>query len=69
MPYVKKWSSAKWRLGLYSWVPKRDRIAFGGPFKEIFFFDFLEESTQVFIYQVVTVGEGKIEKQDFSFPK
>jgi len=38
-------------------------------FQEILFFDFLEESTQAFICQVVTVGEGKIEKQDFSFPK
>jgi len=38
-------------------------------FKEILFFDFLEESMHVFICQVVTVWEGKIEKQDFSFPK
>jgi hypothetical protein len=38
-------------------------------FKEILFFDFLEESAQVFICQVVAVWEGKIEKRDFSFPK
>jgi len=38
-------------------------------FKEILFFDFLEESAQVFIYQMVTVWEGKIKQRDFSFPK
>jgi len=38
-------------------------------FKEILFFDFLEESAQVFVFQVVTVREGKIKKRDFSFPK
>jgi len=38
-------------------------------FKEISFFDFLEESAQVFICPVVTVWEGKIEEQGFSFPK
>jgi len=38
-------------------------------FKEILFFDFLEESAQVFVSQVVTVREGKVEKRDFSFPK
>jgi len=43
-------------------------------FQEILFFDFLEESTPVYLSavftcQAVTVWEGKIEKQDFSFPK
>jgi len=37
-------------------------------FKEILFFDFLEESVSVF-RQAVTVWEGKIKKRDFSFPK
>ena len=38
-------------------------------FKEILFFDFLEESAQGFICQLVTDWEGKIKKRDFSFPK
>jgi hypothetical protein len=38
-------------------------------FKEILFFDFLEELSQVGIYSIVTVWEGEIEKPDFSFPK
>ena len=38
-------------------------------FQEILFFDFLEESTQVFTYQAATVWEGKIKKRDLSFPK
>jgi len=38
-------------------------------FQEILFFDFLEESAQVFICQLVTVWAGKIKKRDFSFPK
>jgi hypothetical protein len=38
-------------------------------FQEISFFDFLEESAQVLLWPVVTVGEGKIEKRDLSFPK
>jgi hypothetical protein len=38
-------------------------------FQEILFFDFLEESAPVVLYQVVTVWEGKIENRDFSFPK
>jgi len=37
-------------------------------FKEIVFFDFLEESASVFC-RAVTVWEGKIKKRDFSFPK
>jgi len=37
--------------------------------QEIVFFDFLKESAQVCICQAVTVGEGKIEKRDFPFPK
>jgi len=38
-------------------------------FKEILFFDFLEELAQVLICPVVTVWEGRIEKRDLSFPK
>jgi len=38
-------------------------------FKEISFFDFLEELTQVVICSIVAVWEGEIEKRDFSFPK
>jgi len=38
-------------------------------FKEISFFDFLEELTQVVKRLVAAVWEGKIEKRDFSFPK
>jgi hypothetical protein len=38
-------------------------------FKEISFFDFLEESTPILIWAVVKMQEGKIEEQDFSFPK
>jgi hypothetical protein len=38
-------------------------------FKEILFFDFLEESAQAVLCQVVPVWEGKIERRDFSFPK
>jgi len=34
-------------------------------FKEILFFDFLEESAQVVICSVVTVWEGKIKKRIF----
>jgi hypothetical protein len=38
-------------------------------FQEISFFDFLEESAQAFIRQVIRIWEGNIELQDFSFPK
>jgi hypothetical protein len=38
-------------------------------FKEISFFDFLEESTQILIWAVVEMWEGKIEEQDLSFLK
>ena len=38
-------------------------------FKEISFFDFLEESTHILIRAVVEIQEGKIEEQNFSFPK
>jgi hypothetical protein len=38
-------------------------------FQEISFLDFLEELTQVLLWQVAAVWEGKIEKRDFSFPK
>jgi hypothetical protein len=38
-------------------------------FQEILFFDFLAESAQVVLCQMVTVWEGKIEKRDCSFPK
>ena len=38
-------------------------------FKEILFFDFLEESAQVALRQVVTVWEGKIKKTRFFLPK
>jgi len=38
-------------------------------FKEILFFDFLEESTYVVLCRAATVWEGKIEERDFSFPK
>ena len=38
-------------------------------FQEILFFDFLEESAQVVLCQVVAIWEGEIEKRDFSFPK
>jgi hypothetical protein len=38
-------------------------------FKEISFFDFLEESAQVTLCSIVTVWEGEIERRDFSFPK
>jgi hypothetical protein len=38
-------------------------------FKEILFFDFLEESTSAFIYAVVMVWEGRTEEQGSSFPK
>jgi len=38
-------------------------------FKEISFFDFLEESTPIPIWAAVKIQEGKIEEQDFSFPK
>lgn len=38
-------------------------------FKEILFFDFLEESTQILIWAAVKIQEGKIEEQDFSFLK
>ena len=38
-------------------------------FKEILFFDFLEESAQVALGQMITGWEGKIERRDFSFPK
>ncbi len=38
-------------------------------FQEILFFDFLEESTYLFMDTVVKIREGKIEEQDFSFPK
>jgi hypothetical protein len=38
-------------------------------FQEILFFDFLEESAQGLLCQVVMVWEGKIERRDSSFPK
>ena len=38
-------------------------------FKETSFFGFLEELTQILIWAVVKMQEGKIEEQDFSFPK
>jgi hypothetical protein len=38
-------------------------------FKEISFFDFLEELAHVVICSIVTVWEGEIEERDFSFPK
>jgi hypothetical protein len=38
-------------------------------FKEIPFFDFLEESTLFFICAVVRIWEGEIEEQDFPFLK
>jgi hypothetical protein len=50
------WTSAKWRVGPIF-------------FKEISFFDFLEESTQPALDQTVAFWEGKIEERDFSFPK
>jgi len=37
-------------------------------FKEILF-DFLEELAQVVTHRMVMFWEGKIEEQDFSFPK
>jgi hypothetical protein len=37
--------------------------------QEILFFDFLEELATVFLWAVVLIWEGKIEKRDFSFPK
>jgi len=38
-------------------------------FQEILFFDFLEESTSLLIDTAGKSREGKIEEQDFSFPK
>jgi hypothetical protein len=38
-------------------------------FKEISFFDFLEELGQAIVCSIVTVWEGEIEKRGFSFPK
>jgi hypothetical protein len=38
-------------------------------FKEIPFFDFLEELAYAVLCQTVTVWEGKIEGRNFSFPK
>jgi hypothetical protein len=38
-------------------------------FKEISFFDFLEELAQAIVRVVVAVCEGEIERRDFSFPK
>jgi hypothetical protein len=38
-------------------------------FKEISFFDFLEELAHAVACATVTVWEGEIEKRDFSFPK
>jgi hypothetical protein len=38
-------------------------------FKEILFFDFLEESIECLIYEAGMIWEGKTEEQGFSFPK
>jgi hypothetical protein len=38
-------------------------------FQEISCFDFLEESAQVLVDQVVRIWEEEIEEQDFFFPK
>jgi len=38
-------------------------------FKEIFFFDFLEELASVLLRAVVPIREGKTAKRDFSFLK
>jgi hypothetical protein len=38
-------------------------------FKEILFFDFLEEWAPALVSAIVPVWEGEIEKRDFSFPK
>jgi len=38
-------------------------------FKEILFFDLLEESTSVLMWAVSKIWEGKIEEQDSSFLK